>query len=44
MGEDYVIDFLSDEWILNSFLSFLYVSISLFIGFKLDIEKKNCFC
>ena len=43
MGEDYVIDFLSDEWILNSFLSFLYVSISLFIGFKLDIEKKFVF-
>ena len=43
MGEDYVIEFLSDEWILNSFLSFLYVSISLFVGSKLDKEKKLFF-
>ena len=43
MGEDYVIEVLSTEWIINSILSLLYMSIVLFIGFKLNNEKRLLF-
>ena len=43
MGEDYVIEFLSIEWIISSFLSLLYIFISLFIGSKLNKERKLIF-
>ncbi len=43
MGEDYVIEVLSTEWIINSILSLLYISIVLFIGFKLNNEKRLLF-
>ena len=43
MGEDYVIEVLSTEWIINSILSLSYISMVLFFGFKFSNEKRLLF-